>query len=136
MIRISGQPPYRGYHIGNARGRIALWLDKEEATILAGVLGSDDLGSHELCDAIESAYPEASENCDRCGHYSRGLVMTNFIVGERTLQLLLCGDCRDYMGRWNRHAMAELSQGRSPVPGDPQIAEALRRRQGGSNERS
>ena len=67
----------------------------------------------------------SAEPCARCWIYSRGLVHTEAIVGERTIPLLLCADCRDYMRRWNRHAMGELARGNSPVPADPQMAEAL-----------
>lgn len=44
-------------HIGNNRGKIALWLDETEAIDLAYKYGLDDLGSKELLNAVEVAYP-------------------------------------------------------------------------------
>lgn len=54
---MSGQGVYRGVHIGNSRGRIALWLTKDEATAIANALGLNDLGATELYEAIDAAYP-------------------------------------------------------------------------------
>lgn len=55
----SGTGVYRGVHIGNAHGKIALWLTKYEAIGLAQILGSDDNITAELYEAIEAAYPAA-----------------------------------------------------------------------------
>jgi hypothetical protein len=42
--------------IGNAHGRIALYLDETEAIDLAGLYGSYDLAYEELLEAVEKAY--------------------------------------------------------------------------------
>jgi hypothetical protein len=43
-------------HVGNPRGRIAVWLDEGEAIDLAVMYGSD--GAYdELMQAVERAYP-------------------------------------------------------------------------------
>lgn len=44
-------------HIGNGKGRIALWLDETEATDLADHYGPGDLAYGELMQAVERAYP-------------------------------------------------------------------------------
>ena len=48
-------------HIGNARGRIAVWLDEEEAIDMAEHYGSRDLFSEELMWAVEKVYPKEEE---------------------------------------------------------------------------
>ena len=54
-------------HIGNGRGRIALWLDETEAIDLAYLYGLNDLGAKELLDAVERAYPSVEDEEDRPG---------------------------------------------------------------------
>lgn len=49
--------------IGNPNGKIALYLDKEEATDIAYYYGPSDLAYTELMKAISEAYPgELEEN--------------------------------------------------------------------------
>lgn len=43
--------------IGNAHGRIALFLDETEAIDLAGMYGVQDGAYREIMDAVEKAYP-------------------------------------------------------------------------------
>lgn len=45
-------------HIGDADGRIALWLNEQGAHDLADVFGVEDKAREELLDAIERAYPK------------------------------------------------------------------------------
>jgi hypothetical protein len=51
-------------HIGNARGRIAVWLDESEAIDLAHHFGPRDLAYTELLEAVERAYPRDPEADD------------------------------------------------------------------------
>jgi hypothetical protein len=48
--------------IGNARGRIALYLDETEAIDLAHQYGPGDRAYDELMDAVEKAYPPPAED--------------------------------------------------------------------------
>lgn len=45
-------------HIGNPRGRIAVWLDEAEAIDLAHLYGHRDGAYEEILDAVERAYPK------------------------------------------------------------------------------
>lgn len=45
-------------HIGNAHGRIAVWLDEQEALDLAAHFPYPDLFGAELAEAVERAYPK------------------------------------------------------------------------------
>jgi hypothetical protein len=47
--------------IGDADGRIALYLNERSAIDLAYLLHSDDLGHRELLDAVEKAYPDTED---------------------------------------------------------------------------
>ena len=49
----------RAVEIGDARGRIALYLEKESAEALAFLLG-DSKQAAELLEAVKRAYPEAA----------------------------------------------------------------------------
>lgn len=48
-------------HIGDAKGRIALWLDEQSAWDLADLFRHEDLGRKEIIDAILKAYPKEEE---------------------------------------------------------------------------
>lgn len=48
---------HQGVHIGNPRGRIALWLDDTEAIDMALHYGPGDGAYRELMEAVEKAYP-------------------------------------------------------------------------------
>lgn len=52
-------------HVGNAHGRIALWLDEVEALDLAEHYGRHDLAYDELTKAVERAYPKAVQPGER-----------------------------------------------------------------------
>lgn len=51
-------------HIGNPRGRIALWLDETEAIELAEHFGRNDSAYDELMEAVERAYPAAEQGAE------------------------------------------------------------------------
>ena len=51
----------RPVEVGNPHGRIALYLDKQEAEDLAALYGSQDRAHDELLDAVKRAYPEPVE---------------------------------------------------------------------------
>lgn len=48
-------------HIGNAKGRIAIWCDESEAIDLAMIYGPGDGFYREIMAAIEMAYPKESQ---------------------------------------------------------------------------
>ena len=48
-------------HIGNPRGRIAIWCDESEAIDLAHMYGVRDLFYRDIMNAIEEAYPKQPE---------------------------------------------------------------------------
>jgi hypothetical protein len=48
-------------HIGNARGKIAVYLDETEAIDLAYLYGPRDDAYRELMEAVETAYPKEDE---------------------------------------------------------------------------
>lgn len=47
--------------VGNARGKVALYLDEVEAFLLADLYGDRDSCREELINAAIAAYPEESE---------------------------------------------------------------------------
>ena len=48
--------------IGDADGRIALFLNEQSARDLADLLSHDDLGRKEILDAIARAYPKEADD--------------------------------------------------------------------------
>ena len=50
-------------HIGNRKGRIAVWLDEQEAHDMAAHYGHQDGFSAELIKAIDEAYPPEEKEC-------------------------------------------------------------------------
>jgi GTP-dependent phosphoenolpyruvate carboxykinase len=62
--RLGGTPPPRTHEIvsvGDAHGRIAVYLDKQAAIDLAFLYGSDDGAAKELMAAVEQASPSGKE---------------------------------------------------------------------------
>lgn len=57
VTRKRHEHPY-AQHIGNARGRIAVWLDESEAIDLAEFYGPGDEAHAEIMAAVERAYPK------------------------------------------------------------------------------
>lgn len=57
--------PRARVEIGDADGRIALFLNEQSAIDLAHTFGPSDLAYRELLDAVEKAYPPVDEDAPR-----------------------------------------------------------------------